>query len=184
MRPRLRCPSAGPARSRNAPSRPGRSARAARCASRGRRRRSAISLFASARVRPVSSAASVGPSPTDPVMPFSTTSASTERTSCSASSAPSAVSVDAELPGLLGERGRRWCRPRDRRRRTGRGSPRMTSRACVPIDPVEPRITTLRTGPMLLALVRGLHDVDDEHHGVGALDVAACPSCRSRRPAG
>ena len=103
------------------------------------------SLFASASVRPVSSAARVGPSPTEPVMPLSTTSASTSRTSCSAASAPNAVASCATSNSTA-------CAARDSASRpaarptTSNWSrrSRMTSRACVPIEPVEPRIRTRR----------------------------------------
>ena len=104
------------------------------------------SLFASASVRPVSRAARVGPSPTEPVMPLSTTSASTSRTSCSASTAPSAVLSTPNSAACASRpaRSEPAARPTISNRR---GLARMTSSACVPMEPVEPRIRTRRIRP-------------------------------------
>ena len=101
------------------------------------------SLLASASVLPLSSAAMVGRSPTAPVIPLSTTSqarpaASTEASSPSpeyagANSATcSSKSCSCEPPAVS---------PTTRKRS---GLARTTSRAWVPIDPVDPRITTSR----------------------------------------
>ena len=102
-----------------------------------------LSLLANASVAPVSSAARVGPRPTEPVMPFRTTSASTSRTRRSASAAPSAVAWTPKASA--------WScssaalRPAVNPTTSNRsGLRRMTSSACVPIDPVLPRRTTRR----------------------------------------
>src|SRR5690606_30886184 len=102
-----------------------------------------LSLLASASVAPVSSTARVAARPTEPVMPLSTTSASTSRASATASSMPSAVfatpvsaawraSASALLPAASPTSSKRS------------GFAPMTSRAWVPIDPVDPRMMTRR----------------------------------------
>ena len=99
------------------------------------------SLFASARVRPASSAAIVGASPTEPVMPLSTTSASTSRTICTAASTPSPVcstpnsaACSASLAAF-----EPVTSPTISKRS---GCLLITSSACSPIEPVDPKITT------------------------------------------
>ncbi len=105
------------------------------------------SLLASARVVPRSRAARVGASPTDPVMPLSTTSASTSVTSCTASSMPTAVcsTWNSAACSASSARFEPTARPTTSKRR---GFARMTSRACVPIEPEEPRMMTLRTSQL------------------------------------
>lgn len=105
------------------------------------------SLFARASVIPRSRVAIVGPRPTDPVMPFSTTSASTLRTSCTASSTPTAVCSTPNSSAWRSSSARLepTASPTTSKRL---GFARMTSSACVPMEPVDPRMMTLRTRPL------------------------------------
>src|SRR6218665_408574 len=114
------------------------------------------SLFASARIIPRSNTASVGRSPTEPVMALRTTSASSDRTSASVSSIPTAVSF---TPTSRARAASPLRRAPTRRPTTSNRSRlcRITSRACVPIEPDDPRITILRTVPLYGAVERGGH---------------------------
>ena len=107
------------------------------------------SLLASARVLPASSAASVGRSPTAPVMPLSTTSHSIAAARDDASSPRSA---NAGRNSSTWARKRSACDPPavSPTPRNRSGAARTTSRAWVPMEPVEPSRTTSRregTGP-------------------------------------
>ena len=150
------------------------------------------SLLASASVVPASSAASVGRSPTAPVMPLRTTSAGT------------AGGLDRGLLPQPGERRRelghlrartaRGCDPPAVRptTRNRSGLARTRSRAWVPIDPVDPRMTTSRglTGTSsqpagrpaaqaegLGLLIRLWRPGTGQHHGrdPGAAHPQPCP---------
>ena len=104
-----------------------------------------LSLLARARVAPTSSAARDGPRPTEPVMPFSTTSALTDRTSCSASSSPRAI-CSTPRAAAWASTAARWepaASPTTSKRSRFAA---ITSSACTPIDPVEPRMMTRRMG--------------------------------------
>ncbi len=106
------------------------------------------SLLASANVLPASRAARVGRSPTAPVIPLRTTSHSI---------AAASVEACSPTPSYAGRNSETCCpnasgfdppavRPTTRNRS---GLARTRSSACVPIDPVEPRMTMSRavTGP-------------------------------------
>src|ERR671918_2415583 len=126
-----------------------------------------LSLFASASIFPDWRVASVGPSPTAPTMALTTMSASESRARRSAASGPAITSTRrrpdravrrssaarSSLTATTGGRNSRIC-PTSSSWLWAAASPttsnrswfrRTTSRACVPIDPVEPRITTRRT---------------------------------------
>jgi hypothetical protein len=126
-----------------------------------------LSLFASASDLPACNAASVGPRPADPTRAFNTMSASESRASRSAASGPTRIST----PRMPASRSRRslaasssaiatnggrnsricpirssWFVPADNPTTLNRsGWRRTTSSACVPTDPVDPRITSERT---------------------------------------
>ena len=109
------------------------------------------SLLASASVLPASSAASVGRRPTAPVMPLSTTS----------QSSPAAVTeASSPSPAKAGENSRHCCSKSSSweppavsaTTRNRSGLARTTSRAWVPIDPVEPR-TTMSRGVLVTAYI-------------------------------
>src|SRR5918999_2599234 len=125
-----------------------------------------LSLLASASVFPDCNAASVGGNPTAPTIAFSTMSASRSRASCSAASAPTTIStlrspaspawssfaaVSSLTATTGGMNSRIW--PTSNSWFEAAASPttwkrswvcRITSRAWVPMEPVEPRMTTLR----------------------------------------
>src|SRR5262245_14872956 len=125
-----------------------------------------LSLLASASIFPACSAASVGLRPAGPTSALSTMSASTSRARTSAASGPTCTSTPW-IPAIFSRRsaaasssaiatcgGRNsriwptrssWLVPADRPTTLNRsGLCRTTSSACVPTDPVEPRITSER----------------------------------------
>ena len=126
------------------------------------------SLLARASVFPDCSAASDGAKPTAPTMAFSTMSASDSRAMVSAASVPARISMPriAPSPALIsraasssaiatsGGRNSRICptssswlvAAASATTLNRSGLRRTTSSACVPIDPVEPRIATARIG--------------------------------------
>ena len=101
------------------------------------------SLLASARVLPESSAASVGRSPTAPVIALSTTSHAIPAASVEASS-PSPEYAGANSATCCSKSSS--CEPPavSPTTRNRSGLARTTSRAWVPTDPVDPRMTMSR----------------------------------------
>ncbi len=122
-----------------------------------------LSLLASASVLPLWSAASVGPRPAEPTRPFTTTSASDSRATVSVALGPMISSTPGSAPSFCltssaasssaiatsGGRNSRTCPtnrswlvpPADRPTTLNRSAlRRTTSSACVPMEPVEPRM--------------------------------------------
>src|SRR5439155_25833357 len=143
------------------------------------------SLFARARIFPDCSVAREGESPTAPTMAFSTMSASDSRASVSMASGPDRMSTSRSEPSLsfsstaasssaMATRGgmnsrtcptsSSWLLPAPKPTTRNRsGLCRTTSRAWVPIEPVEPRIASDRmslevTLPCHLAAASPLED--------------------------
>ena len=101
------------------------------------------SLLASARVLPVRSVARVGAKPMDPVMPLMTTSASVFSTNLVASAAPSTALATLNCAFCVSKSSvfLPAARPTNSNRS---GFAAITSRAWVPMEPVEPRMITRR----------------------------------------
>ena len=103
------------------------------------------SLLARAKILPVRKVASVGAKPIEPVMPLITTSASVDSTSWVAASAPrTAFSLATPNCERWISRSSVFCpaaKPTTSKRSRLAS---MTSRAWVPIDPVDPRMITRR----------------------------------------
>ena len=103
------------------------------------------SLLASASVLPLFKVFSVAKSPAEPVMPLTTTSALLSRTSSAASSEPSAQTLSLSPNSL------RWASRSSPLRKAERptssnrsGLALITSKAWVPMEPVDPRTKTFR----------------------------------------
>ena len=135
------------------------------------------SLLASASVVPASSAASVGRSPTAPVMPLSTTSHSRPAASVEASSprpekaGRNSATCASKRSGLEPPA----VSPTTRKRS---GLARTRSRAWVPMDPVEPRMTMSR------AVTAPVCQVAAAPHGVSNDQNVTPPTSTSVAPAG